>query len=466
MSLTIIPKALNSYAMAPSVGEALWLRIVAEPFNLLATVLFFMAVIHTFLTSKFTKKAHAYEQLHHLSGAPGPSFKAVLFEFLGEIEVVFGLWVLPLMVALICFYGWSSTVHYFNTAVNYSEALFVGVIMLMASTQPILHMAESILQRFAKLGGLKPSAWWVAILVIGPILGSLITEPAAMTICALLLAKQFYAYPMPMSLKYGTLGLLFVNISVGGTLTHFAAPPIVMVVGPWDLSLMDVFMSLGWKSILGILVATASYYIWFKKDLQAIDELSLSADEPKPQSAMPLWVYAVHSGFLCWSVLNLHHPILCLGGLLFFLGFMKASGRYQSTLNLRAPLLVSFFLAGLVTHGTLQGWWLEVILTRLNEWGLFFSSIILTAFNDNAAITFLCSLVPKFAQDPVLQHAVMAGAVTGGGLTVIANAPNPAGQSILSRFFPDGVSAGKLFLSALWPTLVMGCSLMLMEMIR
>jgi Na+/H+ antiporter NhaD/arsenite permease-like protein len=79
----------------------------------------------------------------------------------------------------------------------------------------------------------------------------------------------------------------------------------------------------------------------------------------------------------------------------------------------------------------------------------------LTAFNDNAAITHLASWVPEFMNNTTLQNAVVAGAVTGGGLTVIANAPNPAGAALLSKFFPNGISPLRLFLSALCPTLIL-----------
>ena len=77
---------------------------------------------------------------------------------------------------------------------------------------------------------------------------------------------------------------------------------------------------------------------------------------------------------------------------------------------------------------------------------------VLTAFNDNAAITYLATLVPNFTDS--LKYAVVAGAVTGGGLTVIANAPNPAGQSILSRYFEDGVAPLSLALGAFVPTVI------------
>jgi Na+/H+ antiporter NhaD/arsenite permease-like protein len=114
--------------------------------------------------------------------------------------------------------------------------------------------------------------------------------------------------------------------------------------------------------------------------------------------------------------------------------------------------LVGFFLAGLVVHGGLQGWWIEPVLRSLDEGPLFLGAVVLTAFNDNAAITYLATLVPGVTD--ALKYAVVAGAVTGGGLTVIANAPNPAGQAILQRFFPDGVSPVRLFLGALPPTVV------------
>jgi hypothetical protein len=64
--------------------------------------------------------------------------------------------------------------------------------MAIASTRPILQLAENCLRLLAKLGGEKPVAWWLVILTVGPLLGSLITEPAAMTICASLLAQKFY----------------------------------------------------------------------------------------------------------------------------------------------------------------------------------------------------------------------------------------------------------------------------------
>jgi hypothetical protein len=150
--------------------------------------------------------------------------------------------------------------------------------------------------------------------------------------------------------------------------------------------------------------------------------------------------------------LNAHYPALFVGGFLFFLGFLRATAPYQSRVDLKAPLLVGFFLGGLVVHGGLQAWWIGPVLRSLSETPLFFGATILTAFNDNALITYLATLVPGLSDS--LKTAVVAGAVTGGGLTVIANAPNPAGQAILGRFFGGAVEPLKLLVAALIPTLI------------
>ena len=157
---------------------------------------------------------------------------------------------------------------------------------------------------------------------------------------------------------------------------------------------------------------------------------------------------------MVWTVVNAHYPALFLGGFLFFLGFARATAAYQGRVELKTPLLVGFFLAGLVIHGGLQGWWIAPLLASLSEVPLFLGATVLTGFNDNALITYLATRVPNLADE--LKIAVLQGAVLGGGLTVIANAPNPAGQALLSRFFDDSVSPVGLFLGALGPTLIAG----------
>jgi Na+/H+ antiporter NhaD/arsenite permease-like protein len=277
-----------------------------------------------------------------------------------------------------------------------------------------------------------------------------------MTISALLLAKKFYACKPSPRLAYATLGLLFVNVSVGGTLTHFAAPPVLMVAGKWNWGFAFMLTHFGWKALVGIIVANLVYFASFRRELCTLRFAESAgvnlAEEDDTTRALPAWVTLVHISFLAWTVLTGHFPALFIGGFLFYLAFLQATEHHQSELALRPALLVGFFLAGLVVHGGLQAWWIGPVLSGLRETPLFVAAGVLTAFNDNAAITYLASLVPDLSEP--LKYAVVAGAVTGGGLTVIANAPNPAGQTILSKFFPDGVAPLGLLLGALLPTLL------------
>jgi di/tricarboxylate transporter len=176
-------------------------------------------------------------------------------------------------------------------------------------------------------------------------------------------------------------------------------------------------------------------------------------DWDKRDDPVPAWVTIVHVVFMAWTIVNAHYPALFLPGLLFFLGFSQVSAPFQNRIDLKPALLVGFFLGGLVIHGGVQGWWIAPVLGNLAEIPLMLGATILTAFNDNAAITFLSTLVPNFTD--ALKYAVVAGAVAGGGLTVIANAPNPAGLSILKKYFGNEVSPGGILKYALLPTIVM-----------
>jgi hypothetical protein len=449
-------------------------RVKQTPFNLVASILFLLAILHTFLAIPITNHANKLEELHiekvrkelgeeAAAKAAGETYiPARILHFLGEVEVVFALWCIPLVIAMICMYSYKDFVGFFDTKLDYKEPLFVVAIMIMANTKPIIRFAQSCLRFFAnKLGGNSPAAWWISILIIGPLLGSFITEPGAMTISALLLAAMIYKYQPSDSLKYGTIGLLFVNVSVGGVLTHFAAPPVLMVAEKWHWNMPYMFENFGWKAAIGIVCSTVLYYFIYRKELHDLKDAT--AKDPTfglsdKATKVPAWIIAGVILFMTWEVMTVHSTYLFMAGLLFFFGFHAITRNWQEKLEIRPAIMVGFFLAGLVTHGTLQAWWLEPVLASLKPVTLFLGGAFLTSFNDNAAITYLCSQVPEFLTNQTLQHSVMYGAVTGGGLTVIANAPNPAGQSILQGFFKGGVSPVKLAVAAIIPTIVVGCA--------
>jgi hypothetical protein len=471
-----LPIPLERYQDQSGAGlwEVLTQRFELEPFNLIALAIFLAAIVHTFFTAKIRHWAHVVEARHAAGlnhqaadlatdsdhdGRPDEvSFLGQILHFFGEIEAVFGIWVLVLIAAITWTKGWDAVVDYISGQVSYTEPLFVVVIMALASTRPILALAERCLSGFARIGRSTPAAWWLTILIVAPLLGSFITEPAAMTIAALLLARQFYEMKPSPRLAYATVGLLFVNVSVGGTLTHFAAPPVIMVAQKWNWGLVHMLSDFGLRAVLGIVASTALYYLLFRKELGRLTSNLIRENAGAKARPIPAWVTLVQLGFLAFTVWQAHHPVMFIGAFLFFLAFTQATAHHQNPIDLRSPILVGFFLAGLVIHGGLQAWWIEPILSRLGEVPLFLTATLLTAFNDNAAITYLATLVPGFTEP--LKHAIVAGAVTGGGLTVIANAPNPAGQSILSRYFPDGIAPLSLLAAALLPTAIMAVCFM------
>jgi len=466
----------------------------ADPFLAVATGIFVLAILHTFLAPRFAAAAHRLEQAHAervrrgeaAVSAEGESadFRAAALHFLGEVEAVFGIWALVLFGTLAAWpgKGWDFACAYVETAdyaaaaagghaagaSRYLEPLFVFVIMAMAASRPVLSLAGSILGGAARLLGGSPAARWFAVLTLAPLLGSLITEPAAMTLAALLLAGQFAEHAPSQRLRYASLGLLFVNISIGGTLTHFAAPPVVMVAAKWGWTTPRMFSEFGLKAVLAIVLSNLLYWLIFRREFAELARRAPAAATRRADGAIPAWVTAAHLGFLAWTVLMLmgHHAALLVAGFLGFLAFTVATPQWQSPVRLRGPLLVAFFLASLVVHGGLQGWWIGPLLARLDAGELFIGATFLTAFNDNAAITYLASQVPALTAGTdaarALQHAVLAGAVTGGGLTVIANAPNPAGQSILGPSFEGGISPLRLALWAAAPTAVAAACLMLL----
>ncbi len=559
------PRRLESYndADAGGIWTILKNRIRQEPFNLVATLIFFLAIVHTFMTGRFMAIAHKWEHAHEEKIKSGAAHRdsvhhgAELLHFLGEVEAVFGIWAMTLVMAIIGFYDWNTMVNYIGYKVNFTEPLFVVVIMTLAATRPILRLSENLIRKIANLLGGTLTAQWLTTLTVGPILGSFITEPAAMTITALVLARILYELQPGRTFKYATLGLLFVNISVGGTFTHFAAPPVLMVAAPWKWTTLHMLTHFGWKALLGILISNGLYFLMFRKEIAQLEEkftlvrlkdkiqqkylnrwdmdarfedfvrtvdaeqgtlgavnqqIQKVADEVKhrlkkryiPQliekgvdpvlveqafgerfeeiklramrrglpallapeqrgefmdpdwdkrdDPVPVWVTLVHVFFMLWTIVNAHHPELFIAGMLFFLGFAEVTKPYQNRIDLKPALLVGFFLGGLVIHGGLQGWWIAPILGNLTELPLMMVSTILTAFNDNAAITYLSTLVPNFTDS--LKYAVVAGAVAGGGLTIIANAPNPAGVSILKKYFNNEVSPGGILAGALLPTAI------------
>jgi Na+/H+ antiporter NhaD/arsenite permease-like protein len=411
-------------ALAPSTIESI------------AALLFALALVHTFSTKFFERLAHA---------RPG---HAGVWSLLGEVEVVFGLWAMVLVLVMLVILGRSEATGYLDGR-NFTEPMFVFAIMVIAGSRPILQCAGLLVRQTARALPVSNNLSFLFVtLALVPLLGSFITEPAAMTLAALILRDRYYAQRISNTLRYATLGVLFVNVSIGGTLTPFAAPPVLMVAGTWNWDFAFMVQTFGWRAALAVFVNALAVTLLFRREL-----MQARSTDDGPDLGVPTPVVVVHLLFLAGVVVFSHHPAMFMGLLLFFLGFAHAYQRHQDRLMLREGLLVAFFLAGLVVLGGQQRWWLEPLLRGMDADTVYYGATALTAITDNAALTYLGSLVDGVSEE--FKVALVAGAVTGGGLTVIANAPNPAGFAILRRHFDDEtINPLGLLAAALPPTLV------------
>lgn len=404
--------------------------------QMIGATLFGVAILHTFSTKFFERLA--YTRPRH----------AGIWHLLGEVEVVFGFWAMVLMVFMFAILGKQEATAYLDSR-NFTEPMFVFAIMVIAGTRPVLQMAGAIVRFIARYMPLHQGmALYFLILSVVPLLGSFITEPAAMTLAALMLRDSLFSRDISTRLKYVTLGVLFVNISIGGTLTPFAAPPVLMVAAKWNWDVWFMIANFGWKATIAVLVNATAAMLLFRRELEHMEAGPAATTDP-----VPFTIVMVHLSCLAAVVVFAHHPAVFLGIFLFFLGIAAAYQRHQDQLILREALLVAFFLAGLVVLGGLQQWWLEPVLLGMDANTVFFGATALTAITDNAALTYLGSLVEGLSPD--FKTALVAGAVTGGGLTLIANAPNPAGAAILKEKFSNGaIQPLGLLIAALPPTLV------------
>jgi len=412
--------------------------------QIIGAALFAIAVLHTFSTRFFAHLAHT--QPRH----------AGIWHLLGEVEVVFGFWAMVLMLFIFAISGRQEAIGYLESR-DFTEPMFVFAIMVIAGTRPILQFAGAAVRAVARVLPLpRAMALYFLVLALVPLLGSFITEPAAMTLAALMLRDTLFSREVSEKLKYATLGVLFVNVSIGGTLTPFAAPPVLMVAAKWNWDIGFMIATFGWKAAIAVMINAGAAMLLFRR------ELGHMADAPQVASAGVPWpMILAHLVFLLLVVVFAHHTPMFMGVFLFFLGFATAYQRHQDTLILREALLVAFFLGGLVVLGGLQQWWLEPVLMSMDANAVFFGATALTAITDNAALTYLGSLVEGLSLE--FKTALVAGAVTGGGLTLIANAPNPAGAAILKEKFADNtIRPLGLLLAALPPTLVAALALRLL----
>ncbi|NBV83700.1 hypothetical protein EBR57_06230 [bacterium] len=403
------------------------------------TLCFTVAIVHTFAANWI-----------HRWGArwTGPTSVGVLLRVLGEVELAMGLWALVWLIGYSFQHGLSAGGGVLG-GIHFEEPLFVVVVMIVCATRPILRSAEWVILTISRwIPGPPQLAYYVTCLIVGPLLGSVITEPAAMTVTAALLMTHFYKLGLSRKAQYLTLGLLLLNVSVGGALTPYAAPPIVMVASQWGWDFLTMMTLFGWRSILVVVSVTIGVAWVLRREL-----CLLNWQMPEHGNDIPGWVIVVHLAIVGILVGGAHHVSAIIGVALVFAAVVAMTRQYQSRIQWRQGALIGIFLTGIIILGAEQREWVTAIISGRSPLQLFIGAIGLSAITDNAAVTYIGGLVSNL--DAVSQYALVSGALVGGGLTVIANAPNPIAFAVLKPSFEDEeISPVWVTLGALGPTLV------------
>ena len=417
------------------------------PFQLFSTLIFALSIVHVFFTPTIFKAALALQkkQKHHEWQV---TIETLLL--LSEIELVFGLWLIPLFGGYALFYSWSESLGYL-TSRDYTEALYMVVIVLIVSASPLITFGEKVLEKIARLGKDSPTSWWWVILCLGPLSSMLLKEPGAMALLAVLLGRKFYHFRPSNAFKYVTLALLFLNVALSGLLSSFSSRSLYLLTSKRELSTYYMLRTFGWKALLGILLITSVAYLVFRKEFRKFPG-RVPALERGERKKVPLWVTLGHLLFAASvAYVGNQGPLLVLLGLC-FLGFYKITAIYQHTHVIKQAFFVGFFFAALLILGELQGWWIREIFPHLEALGTEVATLILSAFIDNAVVIYL---VPDiFSLTDPRFYAAVVGSIAAGGLTVIANVPNPIGYTLLSPYFKRKISGIGLFTAALIPTLL------------
>src|SRR5690606_33518904 len=325
----------------------------------LATVLFALAIIHTFSVPVFARLAN--------KGGP----HAGLWHLLSEVEAVFGVWAAVLVACIFLLSGPGSAVSYVESS-NFTEPAFVFAIMVVAASRPIIAVVGLMVNALARLLPMRRElSMYFVILAFVPLAGSFITEPAAMTLAALLLRDAYFRRHGQEGFKYMTIGVLFVNVSIGGVLTAYAAPPVLMVAATFGWASGYMATHFGWRAAVAVIFSAAAATFICRRYL--LDGTIGTASTEGSRAPVPALFLAIRIAFLGAIVLSAHHLPIFTGLLLLFIGFAHAYSRHHNPLLIREGLMVGFFLAGLVVLGGLQKWWLQDLLGGLSPtvlyWG-------------------------------------------------------------------------------------------------
>ncbi|MBQ8498549.1 putative Na+/H+ antiporter [Chlamydia sp.] len=417
-----------------------------------SAILFFSAVIHTFLTPWLTR---LYEEYQHKKMLFPERWRQYLWlsEFLrivSRVELVFVLWAVPLFFLFLYTEGYRVTMAYFDSR-NYVFSLFIIVMLILLESRPIEYFSQKIFATIAKIGNQSPICWWWTIMIAAPLSAFFLKESGAMIIAATLLSKHFYKFSPSPKLCYATMGLLFSNISISGLTSSFSSRALLTILPEIKWTNSFIISHFSWKVVLAILVSTTIFFCIFRKEFKKFPKTIPSSTMMSDR--VPLWIIFIHVLLVGCVILSRAIPLFLGFLLVFYLGFQRFTIFYQNPIKTAKVCFVGLFYIGIVIFGELQEWWVLDLMHGMPDFGYMMTSYLFSIFLDNALVNHIVHNLPM-ANDCYL-YLVLVGSMSAGGLTLVSNMPNIVGYLILRPTFPHSdISLIRLFLSAVVPSIV------------
>ena len=210
--------------------------------ELFQTAIFFLAITHALLSDKFLKTA----RLKAIQGAGTPL--VTTYNFLGNITIIFGFWLVPILIVMWINKGGDYTFEYLQTF-DLGEPFAYFVLAALGFLQPLRHLLANALNYLCKLTSYQIAFWWSALLIFSSILTGCFSELGIMAVVCGLLSRTFFSLKPSNNLSYLTLSLLLIGLSVGGAILPFNLLFTLEVFNGVNWYHWTIFLLFGWKSL-------------------------------------------------------------------------------------------------------------------------------------------------------------------------------------------------------------------------
>ncbi|NGX39882.1 MAG: hypothetical protein KR126chlam1_01219 [Chlamydiae bacterium] len=394
-----------------------------------STIIFFIAVAHAFFSDKFLKIAHKFE-------APSKrGFAYVGFAFLGNVAIIFGFWMIPILLYMLIMQGVSPTYDFLHS-MDFREPFAYFVLITLAMTRPLRQLFESLMIRMSHSVKHQLIFWWCGTILFSSILTGIFSEIAIMTLACLYLAEKFFPLKPGRSLSYFTLALLLVGISIGTTIIPVNFTFLIDFLTQGKISHWEIFRLFGWKMLIGLVVIILGGALLFRKELDSLQKTFKKAGKPPRISSREI-IYGLLFFTASFGKGNMYLLLMVIAIVIILHKYPYRIKGEEGELSLYIPLLIAFFTYTLELHASLQAWWVTPLLERLQGGSAYVTTFFLTGLNEHVPLEALKVSLQGKAEG--IKFFSYLAVLTGGGLTIIAKSANIVAKKTLIEHFPDRV---------------------------